>query len=243
MKIQLAEDMVTHVRAILEQNQNPAELVAMNDVKTIAIEELIANCLEQAVAMAVDAADESLLENLDVKIYKNLEDLEDLEDPKNSEYGRIEDGGKTISAPNDLQRLILITADTWLGVAREIYDQSSPLYRIVNNRYIKSAGIANRPVIFHNYDDGGKKVISLYPKVNEQVKVVYVAKPEFVTIKEGENNGKQGIPCDKMIYEGACFYCAFLVAMTQDWSNAAYYRQEAVQALRANVAQTTTTTE
>ena len=237
MKIQLAEDMVTHVRAILEQNQNPAELVAMNDVKTIAVEELIANCLEQAVAMAVDAADEGLLENLDVKIYKNIED------PENSEYGRIEDGGKTISAPNDLQRLILITADTWLGVAREIYDQSSPLYRIVNNRYIKSAGIANRPVVFSNYDDGGKKVISLYPKVNGQVKVVYVAKPEFVTIEEGENKSKQGIPCDKMIYEGACFYCAFLVAMTQGWSNAAYYRQEAVQALRANVAQTTTTTE
>lgn len=236
MEIQKADDMVTHIRAIMEQSQNPEELVAMNDVKTLALEELIANCLEQAVAMAVDNADESLFETLDVKIFSKVSATEDAteDDDADDDTEEINDDG-TITAPADLQRMILISADSWTGVVRQIYDQSSPLYRICNNKYIKSAGVNDRPAAFYDFNDSGKKVIKLYPDATQSAKMVYISRPELKKVTPATGSSYQGIACDKLLYEGACFYCAFLVAMTQGWANATYYRQEAVQALRAQV--------
>ena len=69
MKKQSTEEMVVHIRAILEQNQDPQELVHNDDVRTLSLEALIANSLEEAVAMAVQNADESLFQNISTAVY------------------------------------------------------------------------------------------------------------------------------------------------------------------------------
>lgn len=231
--------MVVHIRAIMEQNQNPADLTDIGDVKTLTLESLIANMLEEAVAMAVMNADEGLFDSVDRKSYvKKLAEEEeggtgDIEptnpsQPITAAYDADEkptalQSLKEISLPEDCLRIWSVEADSWDGVARTVMSKESSMYRMCKNKYVMSVGVSDRPMAFKSWKGSGSRSLELFPEPKKMVMLTYTKKP----VIKGEE-----IECDQNLYEGACFYCAYLVAMTQGWQNANGYLQEAAQALQ-----------
>lgn len=224
MKSQSTEVMVTHIRAILEQNQNPEDLVSRDDVRTLSIEALIANFLEEAVSMAVMNADESLFGKIDTISANNTNSIE-------LGYG--------------VQRILQITGESWNGVVKEVLHMSSPIYRMCKNRYLNMTGVKDRPVAFRDWSSvNDRRKIEVFPSVTGKLTVFYIKKAYMgygnigdeagnVYAEVDEDYSDLIIPCDDLIYEGACFYCAYLVAMVQGWNTSETYRKEAVEALKA----------
>lgn len=219
MKARKVSEMVAHVRGILERNMITTQQEGWQNVETLSLNNLIREMLTEAVDIVADRAPVDMFS-----------------DVSEAEFGGSGTGPlSTVVLDDDASRIVEIHCDTWEHDVTILTAKDNPLYKQAKNKWCKTVGVYERPIVVPGMSGGGIRILELYPAGNK-LEVYYVPKAEIFTddedVEENENGEfvkHEQINCDKMLYESACWYAAYLVAMAQNLPNQKGYLDEAMR--------------
>lgn len=194
---------VPRVRGLLMDNMESAALEGIDDVGTLSLNGAIKENVEEAVVACyrmapMDMFGESVTETNGLTMSADV------------------GGGGVVTLPATYVRMFAVNAANW---SRAVYDveMDSPSWRydVARDPLNGTVGTMDDPYVLVQ----GKRMIVFPYAVGAKVSVRAVKLPEA---------SATGIDVDAKLYDAACYYCAYLVAMARGQGNAERYRTEAL---------------
>lgn len=194
-------DIVRDIKIALDENTSSTQLVAMGDVDTLTLNDIIDSKVEDAARYVVLHAPAVMLDS--GKAFGGIITWDMTEG-----YG-----SGTIALPDDFLRLIVFQMSDWSMPVTQAIDANHPLYSRQHSRYAGVRGNPQRPVVaVVQYGVGN--VLEFY--TCEQGTGVYVKlaryapKPERYTF-----NNAEVIDLPEKLLRPLVYYAAYLVAVIQ----------------------------
>jgi hypothetical protein len=138
------EDIIEQVKITIDENVSSEPLVGINDIDTLALDEIIESKVEDGARLVTENAAHWLL---------------DEGEPLTGDItweGQPGKGAGYIDLPADFLRLLTFQMTDWSRPATEVITEDSPLYALQSSRYGGIRGNTQKPVvaITHNSDNG-----------------------------------------------------------------------------------------
>ena len=193
------KDIIREIRIALDQNMSSAPLVALGDVDTLSIEEVISSKIEDAARAVVMSAPLAFLGT--GKAFG-----ETIGWDMQPGYG-----SGHIVLPDDFLRLIVFQMSDWSMPVTLAIDETSPLYSRQHSRYAGVRGNPQRPVVAIVQQPIGN-VLEFYSC--EQGEHVYIKMARYAPLPHRYTiDDEEVIDLPEKLQRPVVYYAAYLVAL------------------------------
>ena len=199
------DNMVSHIRCILDENETHTELSGISGERQLSLEDVIQSHLVSGVDAVTLLAPFSMIEC-------------------SHSTARADE---VLVVPTDMLKLGWVKANSWNIAISQVHDISSPLYKMAKHGRVGSVCNANNPLAFENVENlpyvGVSRTIICFPPIDSESQTqssIMYAKKASIT------NGRMNV--GSLLYEPSCLYIAGLVCDSMGWAKNRDYKADAM---------------
>ena len=195
------DDFIPRVRGLLLDNRQSSALENVNDDGTLSLNDAIKNAVPEAIVACYRVAPLEMFSDSVVEVGLGIDANKDEE---------------SVSLNSSYVRILSVKADIWNRAVYDIeFGSPSERYDIAKDSLNGTIGTKDDPYVLLQ----GSRLFMIPFEATSKVVIKAVKCPEGTDTN---------IDCDQNMYDAACYYCAYLVAMAIGQANAESYRREAL---------------